>query len=84
MQYDRSDYEFSRGSFRVRGQSLDIYPAYQDVAYRIEFGLDSITSLTAFDPVSGKPVPEKIGQEGIVIFPAKLYLVNQERFQKDD
>ena len=82
MQYDRSDYEFSRGSFRVRGQSLDIYPAYQDVAYRIEFGLDSITSLTAFDPVSGKPVPEKIGQEGIVIFPAKLYLVNQERFQK--
>ena len=81
MQYDRSDYEFSRGSFRVRGYTMDIYPAYQDVAYRLEFGMDAITSITAFDPVSGKSVPETIGQEGIVIFPAKLYLVNQERFQ---
>jgi excinuclease ABC subunit B len=81
MQYDRSDYEFSRGSFRVRGYTMDIYPAYQDVAYRIEFGMDSITSITAFDPVSGKSVPETIGKTGIVIFPAKLYLVNVERFQ---
>ncbi len=81
MQYDRSDYEFSRGSFRVRGSTLDIYPAYQDVAYRVEFGMDSVTSITAFDPVSGKAVPETIGKTGIVIFPAKLYLVNQERFQ---
>lgn len=81
MQYDRSDYEFSRGSFRVRGSTLDIYPAYQDVAYRVEFGLDSVSSITAFEPVSGKAVPEIIGNTGIVIFPAKLYLVNQERFQ---
>lgn len=81
MQYTRSDYEFSRGSFRVRGATIDIYPAYQDVAYRIEFGLDAVTSITAFDPVSGKSVPENIGKPGIVIFPAKLYLVNQERFQ---
>lgn len=84
MQYDRADYEFSRGSFRVRGNALDIYPAYQDISYRIEFGLDSVTSLTAFDPVSGKAVPEKICKEGIVIFPAKLYLVNQERFQNSE
>ena len=81
MQYDRSDYEFVRGSFRLRGSTLDIYPAYQDVAYRVEFGLSAVTSITAFDPVSGNPVPEKIDQTGIVIFPAKLYLVNQERFQ---
>lgn len=81
MQYDRSDYEFSRGSFRVRGSTIDIYPAYQDIAYRIEFGIDAVSSITAFDPISGKAVPEKIGKTGIVIFPAKLYLVNQERFQ---
>ncbi len=81
MQYDRSEYEFSRGSFRVRGTTLDIYPAYQDVAYRIEFGGDAVASITAFDPISGKAVPETIGKTGIVIFPAKLYLVNQERFQ---
>ncbi len=90
MQYDRSDYEFSRGSFRVRGYTMDIYPAYQDVAYRIEFGIDSVTSITAFDPVSGlaaqagKSVPETIGKTGIVIFPAKLYLVNQERYQSSE
>lgn len=84
MQYDRSDYEFARGSFRVRGSTLDIYPAYQDVAYRIEFGIDAISSITAFEPVSGKSVPEKIDQTGIVIFPAKLYLVNQERYQSSE
>ena len=84
MQYDRSDYEFSRGSFRVRGYTMDIYPAYQDVAYRVEFGLDAVTSITAFDPISGKSVPETIGKTGIVIFPAKLYLVNQERYQNSE
>lgn len=82
MQYDRSDYEFSRGSFRLRGNTLDIYPAYQDVAYRIEFSLDAVSSITAFDPVSGNSVRETIDNSGIVIFPAKLYLVNQERFEK--
>lgn len=81
MQYDRSEYEFARGSFRVRGSTLDIYPAYQDVAYRVEFGMDAVTSITAFDPISGKSVPETIGKTGIVIYPAKLYLVNQERFR---
>ncbi len=81
MQYDRSEYEFARGSFRVRGTTLDIYPAYQDTAYRVEFGGDSVSSITAFDPVSGKSVPETIGKTGIVIYPAKLYLVNQARFQ---
>ncbi len=84
MQYDRSDYEFSRGSFRVRGYTMDIYPAYQDIAYRLEFGIDDVTSIQAFDPVSGKSVDEKIGKEGIVIFPTKLYLVNQERYQNSE
>jgi len=82
MQYDRSDYEFKRGSFRVRGSTIDIYPAYQDIGYRIEFGLDSVSSITAFDPLTGKSVPEKIDKTGLVIFPAKLYLVNEERFAK--
>jgi len=84
MQYERSDYEFTRGSFRVRGYTMDIYPAYQDTAYRIEFGIDDVTSLTAFDPVSGKNTPEVIDKSGIVIYPAKLYLVNQERYQNSE
>ena len=85
MQYDRSDYEFSRGSFRLRGNTLDIYPAYQDVAYRLEFDLVSVSSITQFDPISGKTLPSTthdLRSTGIVIFPTKLYLVNQKRFQK--
>ena len=78
MQYDRSDYEFARGSFRVRGSTLDIYPAYQDIAYRIEFGMNYVSSITQFDPISGKPSANfHIPSTGIIIFPAKLYLVNQ-------
>lgn len=82
MQYSRSEYEFARGSFRVRGNTLDIYPAYQDVGYRIEFSPDSVTSLTPFDPVSGKQIDEKIGSEGVVIYPAKHYLLDPTRFTK--
>jgi excinuclease ABC subunit B len=82
MQYSRSEYEFTRGTFRLRGNALDIYPAYQDTAYRVEFGLGSVTSISAFDPVSGKAVPETIGSTGIVIYPAKHYLLDPERFKK--
>ncbi|MEI6690355.1 MAG: excinuclease ABC subunit UvrB [bacterium] len=80
MQYQRSEFEFSRGTFRLRGNAMDIYPAYQDTAYRITFGLDSVTDISAFDPISGLPILEKIGGEGIVIYPAKHYLLEKSRF----
>ncbi|MFH2085372.1 MAG: excinuclease ABC subunit UvrB [bacterium] len=80
MQYTRSDYEFARGSFRLRGNVIDIYPAYQDVSYRVEIMGNAVTNISAFDPVSGKSVSEKIGQTGIVIYPAKHYLLEPERF----
>lgn len=79
MQYQRSEYDFARGTFRVRGSALDIYPAYQDSAYRVEFALDSVTSISSFDPVSGKK-EQDIGKEGVVIFPAKHYLLESTRF----
>mgnify|MGYP003966516479 CR=1 FL=1 len=82
MQYERSEYEFSRGTFRVRGNSLDIYPAYQDTAYRIEFGLTKISSITEFDPISGSSVSSKPKDlQNLVIYPAKHYLLDPARFK---
>src|SRR3989339_795904 len=83
MQYDRSEFEFVRGSFRIRGNNLDLYPAYQDVAYRIAFLEDRVVDITPIDPVSGtRLVDEKIDAGGIVIYPAKHYMLRQERFQE--
>ncbi len=83
MQYERSEYEFRRGTFRVRGMDLDIYPAYEDIGYRVSFFGDHVTGISAFDPVSGKTTnsaPQAIGKAGIVIYPAKHYLLDRERF----
>lgn len=84
MQYSRSEFEFSRGTFRLRGGNFDIYPAYQDTAYRISLKNDSVTNITEFDPISGKNLePSTLDlSTGIVIYPAKHYLLDQERFLK--
>lgn len=84
MQYSRSEFEFTRGTFRLRGGNFDIYPAYQDTAYRISLENDAVTTITEFDPISGKNIPSTsdLNQVGIVIYPAKHYLLDQERFLK--
>ncbi|GAB4027218.1 MAG: excinuclease ABC subunit UvrB [Candidatus Microgenomates bacterium] len=84
MQYSRSEFEFTRGTFRLRGGNFDIYPAYQDTAYRIHLENDVVTTITEFDPISGKnaPSPTNLNQLVIVIYPAKHYLLDQERFLK--
>ncbi len=82
MQYARSEYEFTRGTFRLRGQALDIYPAYQDTSFRVEFDHDSVTSIAEFDPISGKPSTINHQPSTIVIYPAKHYLLDPERFAK--
>ena len=84
MQYSRSESEFTSGTFRLRGGNFDIYPAYQDTAYRISLENDAVTTITEFDPISGKNIPSTsdLNQVGIVIYPAKHYLLDQERFLK--
>lgn len=84
MQYSRSEFEFTRGTFRLRGSNFDIYPAYQDTAYRISIDNDLVSSIAEFDPISGavSRTPLADSQTGIVIYPAKHYLLDQERFQK--
>src|SRR5258707_8085103 len=56
IQYDRNDYEFTRGKFRVRGDVVECWPAYEEFAYRIELWGDEIESLAEINPVSGAEV----------------------------
>jgi excinuclease ABC subunit B len=74
--YRRTEAEFKRGSFRVKGDTVDIFLAYADYAIRIYFYGDEIESIHRIDPISGK----KIGEEkGITIFPANLFVTGKER-----
>ncbi len=76
IQYERNDANFIRGRFRVRGDVLEIFPAYEDVAVRIEFFGDEIERMTEIDPLTG----EVLGQrQRLDIYPAKHWVTTQER-----
>jgi excinuclease ABC subunit B len=77
--YSRNENEFKRGTFRVRGDVIDIYLAYDDIACRIAFWGDQIESIERFDPVTGG-VLERI--EGIAIYPASAFVTTKERKEK--
>jgi excinuclease ABC subunit B len=77
--YARTTADFKRGTFRVKGDVVDIFPAYMDVAYRISFFGDDIEELSTFDPATGKTI-EKMTH--MVVFPANLYVAPRERFQQ--
>jgi excinuclease ABC subunit B len=75
--YSRTTADFKRGTFRVKGDVVDIFPAYMDIAYRISFFGDDIEELTTFDIGTGKTI-EKMTH--MVLFPANLYVAPRERF----
>lgn len=75
--YARTTADFKRGTFRVKGDTVDIYPAYLDHAYRISFFGDDIEELTAIDPATGKTL-EKMTH--MVVYPANLFVTPRERF----
>jgi excinuclease ABC subunit B len=75
--YSRTTADFKRGTFRVKGDVVDIFPAYMDVAYRVSFFGDDIEELSTFDVGSGKTI-EKMTH--MVLFPANLYVAPRERF----
>ncbi|WP_017257021.1 excinuclease ABC subunit UvrB [Pedobacter arcticus] len=75
--YSRTTADFKRGTFRVKGDTVDIYPAYLDLAYRISFFGDDIEEMTVIDPGSGKTI-EKMDQ--VAIFPANLFVTPRDRF----
>ncbi len=79
IQYERNDINFVRGRFRVRGDVLEIFPAYEDVAVRIEFFGDEIERMTDVDPLTG----EILGQrEKLDIYPAKHWVTTQDRLNE--
>ncbi len=75
--YSRTTTDFRRGTFRVKGDTIDIYPAYMDFAYRVSFFGDDIEELSTIDPASGKTI-EKMSH--MAIFPANLFVTPKERF----
>ena len=75
--YARTTADFKRGTFRVKGDTVDIFPAYMDHAYRISFFGDDIEELTTFDVSTGKTI-EKMTH--MVVYPANLYVAPRERF----
>lgn len=76
MQYQRNDIDFTRGKFRLRGDTLEIQPAYEDIALRIEFFGDTIDRIIMIDPLTGEIIGFK---DSIDIFPAKHFVTSQEK-----
>jgi len=77
--YDRNDYDFGRGTFRVRGDTVDIYPAYRDTAFRVEFWGDEVDRLAEIDPLSGEIIAEP---EEVRIFPARHFVTRREQLEE--
>lgn len=75
--YARTTTDFKRGTFRVKGDTVDVFPAYMDEAYRVSFFGDEIDELSVIDPISGKTL-EKM--ENMALFPANLFVTPKEKF----
>ena len=76
MQYQRNDIDFTRGKFRLRGDTLEIQPAYEDTALRIEFFGDIIDRITRIDPLTGEIIGEA---DSVQIYPAKHFVTSREK-----
>ena len=76
IQYNRNDMEFARGNFRVRGDTLEIFPAYEEVATRVEFFGDEIERIVEVDPLTGEILAEK---QDAKIFPARHFVTTNDK-----
>ncbi len=79
MQYERNDMDFSRGKFRVRGDTLEIQPAYEELGLRFEFFGDTIERISSLDPLTGEILSE---MESVDIFPAKHFVTSHDKLQR--
>jgi excinuclease ABC subunit B len=79
IQYARNDYDFSRGTFRVRGDTVEIRPSDQENAVRVEMFGDEVTGLSVVDPVTGAVLAEK---DRVNIYPSKHFVMPYERLEK--
>ncbi|MEM7032067.1 MAG: excinuclease ABC subunit UvrB [Chloroflexota bacterium] len=79
IHYDRNDYDLKRGTFRVRGDTLEIRPAYNDLAYRIEFFGDDIDRITEIDALTGEVVQRL---DSVAVFPARHFITPQDKLRQ--
>jgi excinuclease ABC subunit B len=76
MQYERNDIDFTRGRFRIRGDTLEIQPAYEEIAVRVEFWGDEIERIVEVDPLTGEIVAER---SDVDIYPAKHFVTSYDK-----
>jgi excinuclease ABC subunit B len=76
MQYERNDLDLSRGKFRLRGDTLEIMPAYEDIATRVEFFGDEVERIVSMDPLTGEILEVK---DSLDIYPAKHFVTSTEK-----
>jgi excinuclease ABC subunit B len=76
MQYERNDYDFNRGRFRIRGDTLEIQPAYEETALRIEFWGDEIERIVEVDPLTGEVLAHR---DQVDIYPAKHFVTSHDK-----
>ena len=76
--YTRNEIEFTQGKFRIKGETLDVFPAYADIAYRIVFWDDEIDAIESFNPVTGSRI-EEISE--VTIFPANIFVTSQAKLK---
>jgi excinuclease ABC subunit B len=77
--YERNDYDFARGKFRVRGDTLEIHPAGQEIAIRVEFWGDEVERITEVDPLTGEILAERAAVD---IYPAKYFVTTREKMEE--
>ncbi len=76
--YSRNEIEFTRGKFRVKGDTVDIFPAYADIAFRVIFWGDEIESIESFEPVNGHKIESF---ESLNIYPANIFVTSHEKMK---
>ena len=77
--YARTEGEFTRGRFRVKGDSIDIFPAYADIAYRVIFLGNEVESIESFDPVTGRRIE---AMEQMTLYPANIFVTSQDKMRE--
>ena len=78
MQYERNDFDLARARFRIRGDTLEILPAYEDVAIRIEFFSDEVERIVELDPLTGELLANR---DRVDIYPAKHFVTSREKLE---
>ncbi|MBR4391824.1 MAG: excinuclease ABC subunit UvrB [Bacteroidales bacterium] len=76
--YTRNEIEFTQGKFRIKGETLDVFPAYADIAYRIVFWDDEVDAIESFNPVTGNRIEEI---QEVTIFPANIFITSQAKLK---